>query len=250
LTINALLELFDEAMGVFIRDKRMWFRPAGIGKFARSQGGHLYDDPRDLRSATINAVETSLLESMATEQGMVLQNLALATEAIGLGGFPNFARHENSWFEALKFRMCEMPASRYLGAPRVLSTIAGWLGRDPSVTFPLGLEREEAVLLRPFCPPYFPTMQKAVRAFVETKFGPSGSYRGGAEQSSWGDPKNCAAAVPAPGEPAIEATVAYCEYVHQRYGRFPACTAPFRTAIGFQVCHVDEEFYSRFYRPS
>ena len=250
LTINALLELFSEAMGVFIRDERAWFRPAGIRKFARSQGGHLYDDPRDLRSATIQAVESSLLESMATEQGMVLQNLALATEAIGLGGFPNFARHENSWFEALKFRMGAMRASCYLGAPRVLSTIAGWLGRDPSLTFPLGLESEEAVLLQPFCPPYFPNMGNAVRAFVATKFGPSGSYRGGAEKNSWRDPKSCAAAIPAPSEPAIEATVAYCEYVHQRYGRFPACTAPFRTAIGFQVCRIDEEFYRRFYGPS
>jgi hypothetical protein len=249
LMINALLELFDPAMGVFVRDERAWFRPAGVAKFARSNGGHLHDDPRELRSATINAIETALIESMATEHGMVLQNLALASEALGLGGFPNFARHENSWFEALGFRMSAMPASRYLGGPRFLSTLAGWLKRDPPLAFPLALERDGSVLLRPFCPPCFPTMQAAVRAYVETKFGPSGTYRGGAEQSSWRDPNHCAANIPAPSAAAVDAAIAYCEYVHRCYGRFPAYTAPFRTVIGFQVCRVDLEFYERFYRP-
>jgi len=249
LTINALLELFDPAMGVFVRDERAWFRPAGLAKFARSKGGHLQDDPHDLRSATIHAVETALLESMATEHGMVLQNLALTTEALGLGGFPNFARHENSWFQALGFRMGAMPASRYLGAPRFLSTLAGWLKREPVVDFPLGLERDGSVLLKPFCPPCFPTMKAAVHACIETKFSPAGAYRGGAEQSSWKDPKHCAANIPAPSVAAIDAAVAYGEYVHRRYGRFPAYTAPFRTVIGFQVCRLDLEFYERFYRP-
>lgn len=249
LMINALLELFDPAMGVFVRDERAWLRPAGLARFARSHGGHLRDDPRDLRSATVNAVETALMESMATEHGMVLQNLALTAEALGLGGFPNFARHENSWFQALGFRMGAMPASRYLGAPRFLSTFARWLQRDPLVAYPLNLERNGSVLLRPFCPPCFPNMRAAVHAFVETKFGLSGTYRGGAEQSSWREPQDYAAHIPAPSAAAIDATAAYCEYVHRRYGRFPAYTAPFRTVIGFQVCRVDSEFYERFYRP-
>ena len=43
--------------------------------------------------------------------------------------------------------------------------------------------------------------------------------------------------------------MAYCDYVFRRYGRFPAYTAPFRTAMGFQVCRVDVDFYERFYQP-
>ena len=58
-----------------------------------------------------------------------------------------------------------------------------------------------------------------------------------------------AARIPAPSQSAVAATVAYCGYVHRRHGRFPACTAPFRTVIGFQVCRVDGDFYGRFYRP-
>src|SRR5690242_19163704 len=166
LTINALLELFGEEMGVFLRDERAWFRPAGVGRFARSRGGHLHDEPRDLRSATIQMMESSLLESMATEHGMVLQNLALMAEALGLGGFPNFARHEFSWFQALGFRTKTLPATRYAGAPWFLSAPARWLGQDPVLPYPVGLEKENRALLKPFCPPYYKSMDEAVRAFV------------------------------------------------------------------------------------
>lgn len=247
LTINALLELFSEEMGVFLRDERAWFRPAGLGRFARSKGGHLHDDPDDLRSATIQMADTALLESMATEHGMVLQNLALMAEALGLGGFPNFARHEYSWFQAAGFRMGSMKASRYVGAGRLSSTVASLFLKDPVVPYPLGLERENQVLMRPFCPPYYKSMEDAVRAFVESKFGANGSYRGGAKESTWRDPELCAAKIPAPSTAAIEATIAYCDYVYKRYGRFPAYSAPFRTVIGFQVCHVDVDFYKRFF---
>ena len=92
-------------------------------------------------------------------------------------------------------------------------------------------------------------MESAVRAFLETKFGADGAYRRGAAQSSWRESESIAARIPAPSQSAVAATVAYCGYVHRRHGRFPACTAPFRTVIGFQVCRVDGDFYGRFYRP-
>jgi len=49
-------------------------------------------------------------------------------------------------------------------------------------------------------------------------------------------------------EEAVEATVAYCEYVWSTYGRFSAHLAPFRTVVGYQAHHLDVEFYDRFYR--
>ena len=180
---------------------------------------------------------------------MVLQNLALMSQALGLGGFPNFARHEFGWFQALGFRMGEMQASEYLGANRLLSTALRLLGRDQPVPYPLGLERGGEILLEPYCPPYYPSMEAAVRAFVERKFGPQGVFRGGASASGWREPHEKTAGIPAPTEGAIEATVAYCEYVHDRYGRFPAYSAPFRTILGHQATHVDVDFYDRFYYP-
>jgi hypothetical protein len=178
---------------------------------------------------------------------MVLQNLALMTEALGLGGFPNFARHEYSWFRAAGFRMQSMPASRYAGAPRVLSALARAFARDPLLEYPIGLEKDNRVLLKPFCPPYYESMEEAVHAFAQTKFGADGTYRGGAQQSAWLDAASCAVKIPAPSLAALQATIGYCDYVFRRYGRFPAYTAPFRTIIGFQVCRVDVGFYARFY---
>ncbi|MBI4276817.1 MAG: hypothetical protein HY660_00050, partial [Armatimonadetes bacterium] len=236
-------------MGLFIVDERAYFQPAGIGRFARSKGGHLINDPRAGRTGTVQAVESSLVEAAAIEQGMMLQNLALMAEALGLGGFPNFARHEFAWFQALGFRMGAMPGSRYVGAPRLMSTLLGLLGRDVAVPYPLGLEREGTVLLRPYCPPYFRSMEEAVRAFVETKFDPGGVFRGGAARSGWRDAAGVTAEIPAPGDRAVAATIAYCEYIYRRYGRFPAHSPPWRTVIGFQAAHLDAEFYDRFYGP-
>ena len=247
LTINAVLEVFSEAMGVFLRDERAWFRPAGVGRFARSRGGHLHDKPEEFRTATIQMMETALLESMATEHGMVLQNLGLMAEALGLGGFPNFARHEFGWFKAIGFRMQSMPASRYGGAPNLVSALARWFGKDPVVEYPVGLEKDGRVLLQPYCPPYYKSMEEAVRAFVQTKFGAEGAYRGGAGQSSWNHAAACGSQIPGPSDAAVQAAIAYSDYVFGRYGRFPAYTAPFRTIIGFQVAHVDVDFYDRFY---
>lgn len=247
--INAVLEAFDETMGLFLLDERNNFQPAGIGRFAQSKGGHLVDTDNG-RLGTIQAIELSLAEAIAVEQGMVLQNIALMAQALGLGGFPNFARHEWSWFEALNFRMGKMAASRYLGAPKWAGFIARLLGKETLLPIVQGLERDGQVLLKPFCPPYYPTMTDAVRAFVEYKFGPQGIFRGGATQSGWRDPQAATSQIPAPSAAAIAATIAYCEYVYQRYERFPAYSAPFRTVLGYQATHVDVEFYEHFYQPT
>jgi hypothetical protein len=71
-----------------------------------------------------------------------------------------------------------MPASQYLGANRLISTTLRLLGRDQPVPYPLGLERDGEVLLKPYCPPYYPSMEAAVREFVARKFGPQGGLPG------------------------------------------------------------------------
>ena len=45
LYINVLLAAFSEELGYFIVDDHAGYRPAGLKRFGRSQGGHLYDDP-------------------------------------------------------------------------------------------------------------------------------------------------------------------------------------------------------------
>jgi hypothetical protein len=247
--INGLLEIFNETTGAFVLDERASFRPAGVERFARSKGGHLHDDPKDGRIVTVQRLELMVSEVVTIEQGMMLQNLGLMAQAIGVGGFPNFAEHESGWFQAIGFRMAEMNASRYLGAGRVVSALMKLFGRDLPVPYPQGLESDGAPLLKPFCPPYYPTMEAAVRAVVQTKFGSDGVFRRKMNQSAWRDPAAVLKDVPAVSQAAIDATAAYCSYIYHRYGRFPVYMPPFRTVTGFQAAHLDLEFYDRFYRP-
>ena len=247
--INGLLEILNEDTGVFLLDERNSFRPAGVAKFARSRGGHLDDDPHHFRVVTIRQVEQFVTEFVTAEQGMMLQNLGLMAQALGLGGFPNFANHEFGWLEALGFRMERMPASRYLGAGPVVSFAMNLLRQNPSVPYPIGLERNGEILLKPFCPPYYASMTDAVRAVVEIKCGPQGVFRGGQNESAWADHAGVAAQVPAISEAAIAATTAACEYLWNRYGRFPVHMPPYRTVLAFQAAHLDDEFYRKFYRP-
>jgi hypothetical protein len=141
-----------------------------------------------------------------------------------------------------------MRASRYLGMGRVWPAGTRLLGRDFLVPHVLGLEHDGVPLLAPYCPPFHSSMEAAVYAVVARKIGPQGIFRKGMIHSAWLDPDAIAAA-PAPSEAAMQATVAYCEYVYTRYGRFPAYPPPLRTVLAFQVNHVDVEFYDRFYHP-
>jgi hypothetical protein len=113
----------------------------------------------------------------------------------------------------------------------------------------VGLERDGAVLLKPYCPPYFASMRDAVQAVVELKFGPAGMFRGDGQGSAWSAHRDTVGAVPPVSDAAVAATTAYCEYLWERYGRFPVYLPPYKTVLGFQACHLDLEFYDRFYRP-
>ena len=55
--------------------------------------------------------------------------------------------------------------------------------------------------------------------------------------------------IPRYSDRAIAATIAYCEYVYRRYGRFPAYSGPFRTILAYQAHHLDFDFYDAFYKP-
>ena len=62
LYLNILLSAFSSDFRYFIVDERRGFRPAGIAKFARSNGGTLYDDPREGQFVTVGFLEAGLFE--------------------------------------------------------------------------------------------------------------------------------------------------------------------------------------------
>ncbi|MDQ3285418.1 MAG: hypothetical protein M3P92_06915 [Actinomycetota bacterium] len=250
LYINILLSAFGEDFGYFVVDERNRFKPPGIARFARSKGGHLHDDLGDGRLATIGFLETWLYEFIALEEGGMLQNLGLMTQALGLGGFPHFAAHPFVWLQTLGFRMQEIPFSRTIGAGPLTQRLMGVLGKDLPVPTAVGLERDGEALIKPFCPPYYRNMEEAVLAFVNYKYEQGkGTFRDGGDATGWQDGARVQAGIPTYSDEAIAATIAYCEYVYERYGRFPANSGPFRTVLAHQAHHLDPDFYERFYRP-
>jgi hypothetical protein len=247
--INALLEAFEPEMALFVVDERRQFLPAGLRRFAKERGGHLWSKPADGRVVTIQGLEMSFAEATATEAGSMLHSLGLMTQALGLGGFCNYARNEYHWFEALGFEMQRMRSTRYAGVNRLVSVLVRLMGQEFEHPYATGLARDGEWLLRAWCPPNFPDMAAAVRAFVASKFGPDGSWRGPADGSAWQAGSAAGSEIGRPSEAAIEATIAYCEHIVGRYGRFPAYAAPYRTVIGYQATTVDPDFYERFFTP-
>ena len=250
LYLNILLSAFNGDFNYFVVDDRNGFRPAGIGRFARSKGGPLHDDPREGRFMTVSFLESWLFELAAVEQGAIVQNLGLMNQALGLGGFPHFAAHPFGWPQALGFRMEEPRLSRIVAAGPIMKSALKLLGKDIPVPTAVGLERNGQVLIKPYCPPYFSSMKDAVLAFLDTKFGASrGSFRDGGKNTAWLDAPSVQASIPEYSSTAIEATIAYCEYIYNRYGRFPMACGPFRTVLAYQSHRLDPDFYARYYRP-
>jgi hypothetical protein len=248
LALNIILAGFGEEYGYYVLDDRNGYRPAGLAKFARSRGGHLYDDPAKGRIATVSFAESLLWEFAAIEQGGMLQNLGLMAQALGLGGFPWFAAHPYAWQRALGFRMVELPFSRTIGAGPAVRLALRALGRDIAVPTAVGLEVNGAPLIKPFCPPYYRTMEDAVLAFVDYKCAEGrGTQHDGGAHTAWQDGAAVQAGIPRYSDRAIGAAIAYCEYLYQRYGRFPSGSGPFRTTLAYQAAQLDPAFYRRFY---
>ena len=119
---------------------------------------------------------------------------------------------------------------------------------DLPVPTPVGLEADGEILIKPFCPPYYRDMREGVLAFLDYKYADGrGTFRDGGETTGWLEGATVQAAIPRYSQRAIDATIAYCHYPYEHYGRFPATTGPFRTVLAFQAHRLDPDFYARFY---
>ena len=180
----------------------------------------------------------------------MIQNIALATEALGLGGFPHYAAHRFAWTRSFGFRMRDRTFAEVLHKGFFGTLLMRLLGKNVTIPQAIGLDHDGRTIIKPFAPPYYPSMEAAVRAFVDYKFAPgTGFFRDATRPSAWRDPAAIQATIPPYSEANIEAVIAYCEYVMKHYGQFPANFGPIRTLMAFQAHHIDTAFYDRFYRP-
>src|SRR6186713_518219 len=94
-------------------------------------------------------------------------------------------------------------------------------------------------------------MEKAVHAWVARKYARGrGIFRDAGGGSPWLDPKAIDKGIQEYTPATVATTIAYSDYVYQRYGRFPCTMGPFMSLLAYQAHRLDPEFYAKFYTPA
>jgi hypothetical protein len=177
------------------------------------------------------------------EAMLLLQNLALVAQSMGLGGWIH-AAFENTILlggypdigPGLGFRF-ERPRKRLIPHPYPAST--------PN---PVGLDG----VLQSYAPPYFKDTDAAIDAILAEKYGPSGLYTKPGTAAPSMKPEFEAAFIresPHVEPEIVEVVRTICRYIWKTYRRFPAhCHAIDSAGIWMQCHHLDPEFYNRFFK--
>jgi hypothetical protein len=237
--INAVMYLLTEPDGsrpVFV-DDRNFYLPAGVRKWINN--GFLNKDLK---------ISLTALGSLRTqvEADLLLQNLMLCLQAMGLGGWihaaigppyllghPYFARET----KGLNFRHVVPGWS--------LLEIIRWGSFLPVLRAnPVGLDG----IMQTYCPPYYPSMSAAVDAVVAEKRALYGDeaffrkiFRTGGDQF--------VKEVPFTTPEVIACTKDICEYIYYKHGRFPShVDAVFVPGVWLQAHHLDLAYYDELYR--
>jgi len=234
--ITAMLLYFDRPHGYYLVDRRLDGDP--LRPFVTS--GLLSDaHPVDLADFE----RWQMVDANGVESGLVVANLATATQALGLGGHP---------FSGGKGRVV-MGGERHwhaIGGTGPASGLGFRFHRVPDGApvaageeIPVGLDD----LFEGAIPPYHPTIEDAVDFVVGLRWGEHGVFTGDG-LTPWTDPA-VVARIPRPSAEAVAATKTMTRYIWDSYGRFPATTDPFLTTVWYQAHHLDVGFYDRFYPP-
>jgi hypothetical protein len=182
------------------------------------------------------------------ESFFLLQNLMLVAQAMGLGG----------WIHSSIFApwvLHKDPKQQWNGLGfRFLEPQKNWGQHVPplpaSQSNPVGIDG----ILEGLCPPYVHSMNDAVDTFIEEKYGAQGMY---GDANVFSAPyKNRADAeeylrrqVPF-SKKAVEYCKDICNYIFDKYGRFPAHVDAFHVpGIWLQCSHLEMEYYERFFKP-
>lgn len=233
--ISAMLLYFDKPHGVYIHDPQLGGDPLrGWVDSGWLRGEH----PVDLWLFE----RWQMTDANGTEQGLMIQNLMLATQALGLGGHP---------FSGGKGRVT-------MGGERFWHAIGGTgpcgdLGFtfaavpdgapvEPGEEIPVGLPG----VFEGACPPFHRDMSAAVDFVLDLRWGDGGIFSDESRTAPWASP-DVRRAVPRPSAEAIEITKTMCTYIYETYGRFPATIDPFLMTVWYQAQHLDIGFYDEHY---
>lgn len=182
----------------------------------------------------------SAMAITGAEQPLMEQNMYLAAQAMGLGG----------WIFGASpgpVVMGGTPLSRGLGFRFHTPEKAGpqkradWVG--PAMGNPVGLDG----VFEAYCPPYYRSMADAVQAIYDAKWGTQGIYK--ESPTPIKNRQSLDFAVPKTTEWCLEATKELCEYLWATYGRFPVTMDAMQMSIWFQAHHLETDFYDQYYQP-
>ncbi|MPZ99150.1 MAG: hypothetical protein GEU80_07400 [Dehalococcoidia bacterium] len=241
--INGFFFLFSQDPGyrpVFLDDWN-FYRKAGLGKWVNN--GFLNEDlplPLGMLGSFRIPIEADLL----------VQNLLLTIQAMGLGGWVHAAFHAplllgdpeyERYGPGLQFRF-HHPNKFWRRLLRPITPLPAW---RPN---PVGLDG----LLEGCCPPYMEDMDAAVDAVLADKYGEDGVYRDSAlfarlYKDDYGE--RFLEEVPRDVDEVIACTRAVCNYIYDTYGRFPAhVDAMHVPGIWVQAHHLDLAYYDQLFR--
>ena len=226
--INVLTLILDEPNRYYIYDDlngnaeplRPW-----------ADAGHL---DRTRAFALSQFEHTMAMVIPGTEQSLIIQNMYLAIQAMGLGGWLFSATAGPAVLPAIGFRL-------HMSDRGPLKPLEG-SGPRP---IPVGLDG----LFESYCPPYYPDMDAAVQAVYDAKWGPRGIYKENGGPAAYRDRQALDRVVPRTPDWCLDAAKALCTYIWETYGRFPATLDTMMMHIWFQAHHLETDFYDRYYQP-
>lgn len=236
--ISAMLLYFDRPHGYYIVDRQLGNDPlrpyVDSGLLDPAHPVDLWDFER-----------WQMVDMNGVEEGLMIENLMIATQALGIGGHP---------FSGGKGRVT-LGGERYwhqIGGEGPCGSLGFTFHRVPDDA-PVGAGEEIPVGLQGIfegaCPPFHADMDAAVDFIVAQRWGERGIFSAPENrQIPWRSPE-VARAVPHPSDEAVEATKTLCRYIWNTYGRFPATIDPFLMTVWYQAAHLDVEFYDRYYPP-
>lgn len=174
-------------------------------------------------------LELRVLTTLNVEQAFICQNMNLALQTLGLGGWaftgllPHYALGVHPNHKGLGFRFTHPEMTLRSSKPPVP------VGRDG--------------VFEALCPPYVDNMREAVDKFLEQR----GYFWEEDNPYPYKNPEGVLADEYHPNEVRIEIVKDFCTYIYENYGRFPAFLDPMFARLVFQAHHLDLDFYDKYY---
>lgn len=215
---------FGSKYGFNIVDELNGGRSCGLDKWIEK--GYIRKDVE----LSLFDLELRVLTTLNVEQAFISQNMNLALQALGLGGWtftgllPHYALGVDPKYKGLGFRFNQAEKS-------VRSTKAPYpVGRDG--------------VFESLCPPYVKDMNEAVDKFLQMR----GEFWKEENPYPYKEPKDVLEDEYHPSEVRIQIVKDFCTYIFENYGRFPAFLDPMFTRLVFQAHHLDLDFYDKHFR--